>query len=484
MSNELNRLHKISARSFYSVGIHLLWTLISSILIIEKIIYTKNDSLFYIGLLSLLSIIILTFTTKMKTNNLITPYFIFLVLSYIFHFGQLLLILFNIPLNSYERFQVSSYNYMYLVQAASYALIGLNIFHLSGLLLLKRNHPISELINHDSLNTSNSRLILLNKFGILLFCITIIPTIYVDISQIIKATELGYVEAYKYGNSYLLSLFTNLFPISLVALLITWKKTKKWEIIYYGVIAWNIIKMVLVGNRSYPIALIIMLFLIKHRFVKPYTRKDYISLSIYGSVFIVVLGFIASIRNLASKGNIINELVKYVLTNNPFIVVLNELGGTLITLIISIIYIPSAVSYANGLTYIGSISIILPFSTHIFGDMFERYISLGEVLNSYFGGGLGGSYIAETYFNFGWYGIILMFIYGGLLAKYTNLFYSSNNQKSLLLQCGIVFMLYPLMLFPRGYFYTWISYINIFIYSSIIYLLIKILYRALRYDFK
>jgi oligosaccharide repeat unit polymerase len=351
-------------------------------------------------------------------------------------------------------------------------LIVIVIFQIVGFLLLKK--IINYTINISKKQIADNKID--SSFFIIMILITILPYLYVDISQMLLASELGYVDAYKFGNSYFLSLFVNFFLISLFGFLTSTNNRKLGKMIIFIFAIWNVIKMFTVGNRSQPMAILLALVFIYISISKPKKIKIKPIHIVFGLLILLLLPYIAYIRNSTSNTNEYSNFIFYLLNDNPISYLLAEFGGTILTLFTVIDIVPEIVSFSNGLTYLGSLTILLPFSTTIFGGYFSAHISVGETMNSFFGGGLGGSWIAELYFNFGYFGILFVPIYSFCIKRISDMIENNIVPKYTINRVLMFYMLIPLFIFPRGYFYTFVSYLNVYIYVAIAYFV----YRRLR----
>lgn len=438
-------------------------------IIILKIQSTSLHTVAFLCSLSITLFIISSFYLRVRKLNV---YFIFIILTYVFHFGQVFLYIFGINNPLPPKFNINYYETSVLVNSLYYSLIVIVIFQIVGFLLLKK------IINH-TINISKKQIAdnkIDSSFFIIMILITILPYLYVDISQMLLASELGYVDAYKFGNSYFLSLFVNFFLISLFGFLTSTNNRKLGKMIIFIFAIWNVIKMFTVGNRSQPMAILLALVFIYISISKPKKIKIKPIHIVLGLLILLLLPYIAYIRNSTSNTNEYSNFIFYLLNDNPISYLLAEFGGTILTLFTVIDIVPEIVSFSNGLTYLGSLTILLPFSTTIFGGYFSAHISVGETMNSFFGGGLGGSWIAELYFNFGYFGILLVPIYSFCIKRISDMIDNNIVPKYTINRALMFYMLIPLFIFPRGYFYTFVSYLNVYIYVAIAYFV----YRRLR----
>ena len=231
--------------------------------------------------------------------------------------------------------------------------------------------------------------------------------------------------------------------------------------------------MLLVGNRGQYIALIVLLFLVYMKDlkkIKKLTTMQYIGI-IIGTVFLFFISsYVADNRGLVGK-NI--SFIEHIKENNFIFSTLNELGGTLINTILIIINCPENIQFGKGITYIGGLFHFIPG----FADMFPnvvQYNDLGAILNDYFvkGSGLGGSYIAEMYFNFGFYATIIQIIFGYLLIKCDSLI--GRDNVSILKKSILYYFIYAIFMYTRGNFSEFAVYARVLCYFLIIYYFAKI----------
>jgi hypothetical protein len=363
--------------------------------------------------------------------------------------------------------------------AVLFCLISINVIHLFALFYLK--------IPQEFINFKNSKRFVVpastikNKslvyFGIIIFVATVIPEFRTDYLQIRSFKSIGYLGSYTLGRDNLFNVFAeSLFQIGIITLMIAFKNKKvAWKIIYYFAITKSVLLMLLVGNRSSQIVLIIALMLIKHRFIDPFKKKDYYKLILYMISFALLATFVAFIRKGVNGLN--SQEFFYFLGKGNFILsFIGELGGTLITPILTIINVPSNLPSAYGLSYFYSIISLFPRSNLIIGDN-AHYLSLATQLNNFtLYGGLGGSFLAELYYNFQWYSLVFSALMGVFLGKFTNLFFSKSIENNTFKLISTSFILIPLFQYIRGHFYDFTSEVKMLLYSLILLWLYRLLF--------
>lgn len=134
-----------------------------------------------------------------------------------------------------------------------------------------------------------------------------------------------------------------------------------------------------------------------------------------GYLGISMFSLISQNRALLAYGNIWDKLcalIAYILHNNVIIDAIWEMGVTFRTSAAAIQFCPSDVPHIWGYSYLYSILYILPNSLTEFVFPTVKFTdeAFAPYIVSY--GGIGSSYSAEAYYNYGYYGIIPLFIIG------------------------------------------------------------------------
>ena len=148
---------------------------------------------------------------------------------------------------------------------------------------------------------------------------------------------------------------------------------------------------------------------------------------------------------------------------------LAEFGGTGYTVVLAMKHVPKSTSYLYGMTYPLSIMYVFPNFGWNSWEIFSA-TSFTDYLIEYTSSGIGGSYIAEAYFNWGYYGIILLYMFGLFLgwfdAKINEYMY---KKKCLQILPYLAAMPYLLMM-TRSFFkdmirpFAWMAVISFVLY--------------------
>ena len=201
------------------------------------------------------------------------------------------------------------------------------------------------------------------------------------------------------------------FMPSIVAWIVSRNKKEKLPIIilfsYFGV-------YLLTGSRITIVCTIFVLFYF-------YIRKNGIGLK--KIVVISIVGFfLLSVFSMLSKER--NALIDrqqsvwdYILKDNVLVDSINEAGGTFRVSAVVIDHCPTEVNHAHGLTYLYSLVYIIPNSISSFfvPNIPDTDTVFSPFLIRY--GGIGSSFSAEAYYNFGYLGVIALFLFGLLWGR-------------------------------------------------------------------
>lgn len=181
----------------------------------------------------------------------------------------------------------------------------------------------------------------------------------------------------------------------------------------------------------------------------------YIAVAYLGIYFVTI---VTHTRELAVDANFWNSLQEVIRESEPIKDLCLEMGGTVKAPIQALMSIPATGNYQWGLTYIASFfysifsGLKIPCSGLEKYALFNIYLSQperGTFINSTVFA-MGGSAIAEWYWNFGWYGIPLTLVFALFICKIEQKIYCSAY-KPVWFGTWVSF-LYYLMRYTRGYF--------------------------------
>ena len=181
------------------------------------------------------------------------------------------------------------------------------------------------------------------------------------------------------------------------------------------------------GNRASQILKIIALLFIYYRLIQKITPKKIIVFFIAGYFTVIVLYFISAYRNanIADLSLLKSRFIE-VSTGEPLLKLLAQLGSNLNVVALAFVSIPAYHNFNYGLTYIVSWCAIYPNTGGLLGNIPNMYAFL-NYLNTDLP--LGGSYVGELYFNFGWFGIIFAIFVGMFIGWASSRIENAIKQK-------------------------------------------------------
>lgn len=175
-------------------------------------------------------------------------------------------------------------------------------------------------------------------------------------------------------------------------------------------------------------------------------------------LLLVVFPIVKQMRNLSGPDRLsLDRLVEeYVSIDNPAVAIVNEMGRSMNTIGYSLELVPGEREYDYGMGYLYSALTIVP---NIGADLHPaaKKVQYGKWLTAQVnpwladrGGGVGFSFVAEAYVNFGWAGApLFIMLVGFLLAQLLNWSIRDNDAGRLAVMAA--FMAFLLM-YARGEF--------------------------------
>jgi hypothetical protein len=394
---------------------------------------------------------------------------LFVILSTLFHFGEAYLLAIG---------RTDLFDYTNIDLAGSISIYNLsNIFALLvqalvvfGILNVNKTFKNEKRLWSYVENNEKNELSRVYRIGIILFCIGIIPNFlyyYSQVSIILKGgIYSGIRSAINYGPLFLLALFYR----PGIFMLLIGSKNHKWRariVTIFGVM--SELFFMLSGNRAQQLLMIISFFFIYYRVISKITFTRVVIFSGIGYFSAVLLYFISAYRNFNIFDlTTISDRFMGVLEGGALYDLLSQLGSNLNVVVLSLVSIPSYHSYNFGLTYIISWLSIYPNTGGILGNIPDMYSFLNYLDTDL---PLGGSYIGELYFNFGWLSLIAAVFIGWFIGTVGRKIEFSIVRKNWIKFSMYIVLFSQLLWWVRDYFSSWIYP---FVWSSFaIYLLNK-----------
>lgn len=380
--------------------IHILVTIIFTF--VTSILYKKSINNDWTSTISIVVIIMLVYqvTSLFKSGRKYYSFEIwFVVLSYLFMFGQVLLDGFfgitQIEALGYNRAVIDSrYDNITMYHASIFILLCIQWMFL--FLVVRKGCIVSYDESYD---------IGVFSAAIPLLVVGIPCHLVYSIQMIFMAQTVGSYNAIL-DKTGLIDDFSNFFIYGIICLIFSHKLTRnKIKMLIAVVSIYLVFVMALTGDRRYQIVSIIVLVL---SYLKCYNIKigfRFIGLAVGGYLFLSLFYVLREIRenDLVSIGEFISVYSDMVFGIRTSILTqtLYEFGGSFYTVCLAVRYVPLSIGYKYGMTILSGIISIIPLGflyqeSRVFQDgrLASQLMQMGSTT-------VGGSAYADLYGNFG-----------------------------------------------------------------------------------
>ena len=351
---------------------------------------------------------LLQFLALRRYVRLISITSIFLILTYLFHFGIIInkgLFPFYTPDgNIYYLYELS---FDVFKQAGNLCLISVLTLGLGILITAKTKRPIKK----SELKVLSNRIWL---FGWILLLIGA-PFLISKTMQALDVYRNGsYLDSFDaVGDGSGIKSFLSNFVYAGAACLITYysrRKKGKAILLWFAVSALQAINILFTGGRGLNLLMVLTLALVAYyNKLFKITQTRVFLLLIIAYLGVVALSTIADIRNQGMQ-----DFTSYFSKNlggYAILDIIQEMGSSIYTPYLCIEQRGDLYNLAFGKTYIASIVTLLPN----LNGMFSGIINYSSFVKSLDGVTLGGSFIAEAYFNFGFLGVLITALIGAFV---------------------------------------------------------------------
>jgi hypothetical protein len=353
-----------------------------------------------VNLLILLVFIIQIGLIKLLKNDIFSISGIFLIFSYLFHLSYPFLFFINYDLGAMSYADPTvRYGTDIFRTAVSYSLASIIMLFLGMIMVIEKSHNIDFI---DAKKNDFNK-----KLGILSIIVALPIDIYLLITRLLSMVTMGYTG--DVADSSLLLFISYLLLPGVFLYISSIQDTRKVRIIAIGYIIYKLIGT-FTGLRAYTILQIILFLYLYLKSIEKFKLKT----AIYGIITgYFMLSWLIVIRNTRETGITLTSLLEiFDINNNVILNSLTEFGITINVVCITFAY---QVEHVFGGQVMYSLLAIVPKVTQIFSQLDDNNIYNALDLFKY-----GGSYIADFYFDFGYWGLIACLIYGLIIQKISN----------------------------------------------------------------
>lgn len=448
---------KVSKTKFVVVTIGIMMIFLNYYILAVDIVQLSPGWEYRAGITTVILIVYSLISWRILGLKYASPTFFVLFSLYMFHLSSITVIGFDTS-TKYDYMQMLyRYGDEWGFQGTLYSELFIEVYLLGVLMFSKSN---TELADYDETKgTDGNSLEICRSIGLCMLAISILPQLYHDVIQIGAKIAGGYQAMFESDTTFYgipLGWFTKLFLPAILLVLSSYRNNKRRFTIVMGITAaYFLIFMFFTGRKGNTIQTLVPLLFMYCYFFKPKLKIWYIAVAYLGICFVTI---VTHTRELAVDANFWNSLQEVIRESEPIKDLCLEMGGTVKAPIQALMSIPATGNYQWGLTYIASFfysifsGLKIPCSGLEKYALFNIYLSQperGTFINSTVFA-MGGSAIAEWYWNFGWYGIPLTLVFALFICKIEQKIYCSAY-KPVWFGTWVSF-LYYLMRYTRGYF--------------------------------
>lgn len=404
-----------------------------SILIVclSKNFFEYNDILSISGIVIILHYIIaISYLCYFEKMSFISLQFFFLSFLYLFNFGNIVINLFDSNYNFSVYDFLGHYDQTANIKAIQFAFLFINFIILGFILYNKfSNRKITNVLFNLKIFDIPNNQKFLKLLSLFIICTSFPIELYIVINKIIISLNQGYLATYDFYISGILVQIAQFYIIGFILLAFAYKNKK---IIYNSIFLFLIIFQFVImisGNRGNPVVSLCILFLIYFSYFYKLKIKSFFILCFFAFLGLFVVTGISKIRvnSYENIGALVESL--FSIDNNPVISVFDEFGFTLYTLSLVMKQQPGPYGFTYGMTYLASFATILPNITSGLNSLVD-FASFASHIG---GGHIGGNLIAELFYNFSYFGVLLAIPLGYFISFLSNLAIDCLNKEKMYL---------------------------------------------------
>lgn len=435
--------------------LYLIWISLSFIFLYQINSYEYNKWITHISYFIVFNLVVHLSIFRVQSIKILSMTGLFVLFIYLFHFGQVIMI------GLFPNYEFQNFNYIvhmdeYILKKTVFScILFLNAIVL-GILFT------DIFINHD-LNTEQDRennvpeeyydeqIFYSRKIGEIILLISLPIQLYIDIHKLILAYSGGYSAAISLSTIGIFSAIGSFSYTAVAMLIIGYSKSKTGKIIFYLATFWLVIVM-LNGNRGHQMVALIVIFYVAHKANVIWFSKKHILAGIVflwlGTAFLNMVYDIRQIGIAYFINNFSYIMQQQFISSNPILETVESFGETIYT---PYLVLKKGIENIYGRTYLYSLVSLVPDVGGIFTDI-NKSANFVKTLNTK---ALGGSFIGELYFNFGFFGFIPAMVLGGLLHKV------SRKIENSFLQYNYIGLAYILPIYINSLWWVRDSFSNI-----------------------
>ena len=362
------------------------------------------------------------------TKSLFSPYILFFISALLFNGGQIILEVFNLNEKGILEGEFSSAT---LLPTMFLVVIGLAVFHLGALMSAFQISVAPTQVNLQQKVANNPiKDKATSQVGWLHFSISFVPSLLILQKSLTIVLSGGYFALFQQNDATSYDAFPEvlgvfLVPSAMFILAGSGKNVKEQYLACILILLYATINFFL-GRRNVAVMPLLSFAWLWHQLVRPISKVFLGSVGAF--ILLIVFPLVGASRNSGGEDRLSVDVLLNTFTsiNNPLVAVLSEMGGSMNTIAYTIELVPRFREFQWGAEYLYALFTLVP---NLF---WKLHPTVARGLPGWWltwavkpdfaarGGGLGYSFIAEAYLNFGWFGApIALGVIGFLFAKFT-----------------------------------------------------------------
>lgn len=358
------------------------------------------------------------------TKEFFSPYMVFFLVLFMFTCGQSIGWSTGIDMGDKDMWFRSDHGMStkLLTSGLCYSMMSVGFFHLGAIFCYS-----------DSNRRNNKRIwdieYVIKTYQYLgkLLLLIVIPAFIAKTTQDVLAVAAGGYGAYyevKQSSSKIMTIVSIISefyqPCMLILLIANRENQQKRKLIVLCMLI-DVISALYIGGRSGAVMTCLGILLSYHYFIKPFTKKQVLSVVIISYIAMAILNSIAVIRGAANKS--FSDFFSAISSSFTNVIgdFVGEIGWTITSICWTMSLVPSSYSFRYGMSYLVSPLSWMP--SFVFGGRSNHpavvWGNLGDWLMGtlHMGYGPGYTTVAESYINFGWLGLIAMVVEGAVICR-------------------------------------------------------------------
>ena len=396
----------------------------------------------WLGLPVLAAVIVSWRTLRRET---VCPYIFFFLAMFLFCYGQSFGWMFGIdmgPRDLWNRTE-NGLDRATVLKAMCYTLPAMTAFHIGAVMAVG---------DREKLRTpENNRLTIrtYQRIARVLLIIVIPAFLASTYSKLGAARAGGYGAIYVYQAerstfSGILTQLGNYYQPCMLLMLVAHRDKTRVRNIIIALMLVDVAADLYIGGRSPAVMTLMGILLTWHIFVRPIRFRQLLILLVIGYVLMTLMTVISSKRGEANR-----SLLDYLTAlaepgNSSLLAIVGELGWSMTSTAWTMLLVPGEYAFRFGLTYLVSVLAPIPnigfWAVHPTRQFADLAHWLQDAMHMRYGPGY--TIVAESYINFGWFGIAAMIAVGAVMVRVIARVSNKNAENNVL---GMTFQIMIIM---------------------------------------